>query len=102
MTDTADEPAGAGRARDAVDLAADAGPWPAEFAATAPMITVNASRPATAVVTPSRVGNDHLNIAPYQPLAAKDGLIIVAVANPALWDGLSVSRIGSPPCAGTM
>jgi crotonobetainyl-CoA:carnitine CoA-transferase CaiB-like acyl-CoA transferase len=35
--------------------------------------------------TPSRVGNDHLNIAPYQPLAAKDGLIIVAVANPALW-----------------
>jgi formyl-CoA transferase/CoA:oxalate CoA-transferase len=36
-------------------------------------------------VTPSRVGNDHLNIAPYQPLQAKDGLIIVAVANPALW-----------------
>ena len=36
-------------------------------------------------VTPSRVGNDHLNIAPYQPLRAKDGLIIVAVANPALW-----------------
>jgi crotonobetainyl-CoA:carnitine CoA-transferase CaiB-like acyl-CoA transferase len=35
--------------------------------------------------TPSRVGNDHLNIAPYQPLQAKDGLIIVAVANPALW-----------------
>jgi crotonobetainyl-CoA:carnitine CoA-transferase CaiB-like acyl-CoA transferase len=36
-------------------------------------------------VAPSRVGNDHLNIAPYQPLRAKDGLIIVAVANPALW-----------------
>jgi crotonobetainyl-CoA:carnitine CoA-transferase CaiB-like acyl-CoA transferase len=36
-------------------------------------------------VTPSRVGNDHLNIAPYEPLRAKDGLIIVAVANPALW-----------------
>jgi crotonobetainyl-CoA:carnitine CoA-transferase CaiB-like acyl-CoA transferase len=35
--------------------------------------------------TPTRVGNDHLNIAPYQPLQAKDGLIIVAVANPALW-----------------
>jgi crotonobetainyl-CoA:carnitine CoA-transferase CaiB-like acyl-CoA transferase len=35
--------------------------------------------------TPSRVGNDHLNIAPYQPLRASDGLIIVAVANPALW-----------------
>jgi crotonobetainyl-CoA:carnitine CoA-transferase CaiB-like acyl-CoA transferase len=36
-------------------------------------------------VTPSRVGNEHLNIAPYQPLRAKDGLIIVAVANPGLW-----------------
>jgi crotonobetainyl-CoA:carnitine CoA-transferase CaiB-like acyl-CoA transferase len=36
-------------------------------------------------VTPSRVGNDHLNIAPYQPLRANDGLIIVAVANPGLW-----------------
>src|SRR3954463_822224 len=35
--------------------------------------------------TPTRVGNDHLNIAPYQPLRAKDGLIIVAVANPGLW-----------------
>ncbi len=34
---------------------------------------------------PSRVGNDHLNIAPYEPLRAKDGLIIVAVANPGLW-----------------
>jgi len=35
--------------------------------------------------TPSRVGNDHLNLAPYEPLRARDGLIIVAVANPALW-----------------
>jgi crotonobetainyl-CoA:carnitine CoA-transferase CaiB-like acyl-CoA transferase len=34
---------------------------------------------------PTRVGNNHLNIAPYEPLRAKDGLIIVAVANPALW-----------------
>jgi crotonobetainyl-CoA:carnitine CoA-transferase CaiB-like acyl-CoA transferase len=34
---------------------------------------------------PTRVGNDHLNIAPYEPLHAKDGLIIVAVANPRLW-----------------
>jgi formyl-CoA transferase/CoA:oxalate CoA-transferase len=35
--------------------------------------------------TPSRVGNDHLNIAPYEPFRAKDGRIIVAVANPGLW-----------------
>lgn len=34
---------------------------------------------------PIRVGNDHLSIAPYEPLSAKDGLIIVAVANPRLW-----------------
>src|SRR4029077_4118815 len=35
--------------------------------------------------SPTRVGNDHLNIAPSEPLRAKDGLIIVAVANPNLW-----------------
>jgi formyl-CoA transferase len=35
--------------------------------------------------SPARVGNDHLNIAPYEPLRASDGLIIVAVANPGLW-----------------
>jgi crotonobetainyl-CoA:carnitine CoA-transferase CaiB-like acyl-CoA transferase len=35
--------------------------------------------------TPTRVGNEHLSIAPYEPLRAKDGLIIVAVANPRLW-----------------
>ena len=34
---------------------------------------------------PTRAGNDHLTIAPYEPLRAKDGLIIVAVANPGLW-----------------
>jgi len=34
---------------------------------------------------PTRVGNDHLNIAPYEPLHAKDGRLIVAVANPRLW-----------------
>jgi crotonobetainyl-CoA:carnitine CoA-transferase CaiB-like acyl-CoA transferase len=35
--------------------------------------------------TPTRVGNDHLSIAPYEPLRAKDGLVILAVANPRLW-----------------
>jgi crotonobetainyl-CoA:carnitine CoA-transferase CaiB-like acyl-CoA transferase len=34
---------------------------------------------------PTRVGNDHLNISPYEPLRAKDGRLIVAVANPRLW-----------------
>ena len=35
---------------------------------------------------PIRAGNDHLTIAPYEPLHAKDGQLIVAVANPRLWD----------------
>ena len=35
---------------------------------------------------PTRAGNDHLTIAPYEPLHAKDGQLIVAVANPRLWD----------------
>ena len=47
---------------------------------------------------PSRVGNDHLNIAPYQPLRAKDGLIIVAVANPRLWIRFC-DAIGAPRLA---
>jgi crotonobetainyl-CoA:carnitine CoA-transferase CaiB-like acyl-CoA transferase len=34
---------------------------------------------------PTRAGNDHLTIAPYEPLHANDGLVIVAVANPRLW-----------------
>ncbi|HKB12971.1 MAG TPA: CaiB/BaiF CoA-transferase family protein [Vicinamibacterales bacterium] len=34
---------------------------------------------------PIRTGNDHLTIVPYEPLRARDGLLIVAVANPRLW-----------------
>src|SRR5258705_2204246 len=49
--------------------------------------------------TPTRVGNDHLNIAPYEPLRAKDGLIIVAVANPGLW-GRFCDAIDRPSLAG--
>jgi crotonobetainyl-CoA:carnitine CoA-transferase CaiB-like acyl-CoA transferase len=36
-------------------------------------------------INPTRCGNDHLSIAPYETLRAKDGYIIVAVANPRLW-----------------
>jgi crotonobetainyl-CoA:carnitine CoA-transferase CaiB-like acyl-CoA transferase len=49
--------------------------------------------------TPTRVGNDHLNIAPYEPLRAKDGLLIVAVANPGLW-GRFCDAIERPALAG--
>ncbi len=46
-------------------------------------------------VDPTRVGNEHLSIAPYEPLRAKDGLIIVAVANPRLWTRFCTA-IGRP------
>ena len=44
---------------------------------------------------PVRSGNDHLTIAPYEPLHARDGLIIVAAANPRLWTKLC-EAIGRP------
>jgi crotonobetainyl-CoA:carnitine CoA-transferase CaiB-like acyl-CoA transferase len=44
---------------------------------------------------PTRVGNEHLSIAPYEPLRARDGIIIVAVANPGLW-GRFCAAIGRP------
>jgi crotonobetainyl-CoA:carnitine CoA-transferase CaiB-like acyl-CoA transferase len=56
-------------------------------------------------VTPSRVGNDHLSIAPYEPLRARDGLIIVAVANPGLWarfcDAIERPELRDDPRFGT-
>jgi crotonobetainyl-CoA:carnitine CoA-transferase CaiB-like acyl-CoA transferase len=36
-------------------------------------------------VAPSRLGNDHPSIAPYETLRGRDGLIIVAAGNPRLW-----------------
>jgi crotonobetainyl-CoA:carnitine CoA-transferase CaiB-like acyl-CoA transferase len=39
-------------------------------------------------VSPARVGNEHLTLAPYEPLRARDGPVIVAVANPRLWRSL--------------
>ncbi|HXW08787.1 MAG TPA: CoA transferase [Vicinamibacterales bacterium] len=35
--------------------------------------------------SPGRMGNEHPSLAPYEPFAAADGLVIVAVANPRLW-----------------
>lgn len=34
---------------------------------------------------PTRVGNDHLSLTPYEALPVADGAIIVAVGNPRLW-----------------
>jgi crotonobetainyl-CoA:carnitine CoA-transferase CaiB-like acyl-CoA transferase len=35
--------------------------------------------------SPGRLGNEHPSLAPYEPYPAKDGQVIVAVANPRLW-----------------
>ena len=55
------------------------------FDATLSMMRLPMSVLLATGVTPTRGGNDHLNLAPYEPFQAKDGLIIVAVANPRLW-----------------
>jgi len=34
---------------------------------------------------PTRLGNDHSSIAPYESLRASDGMIMIAAANPRLW-----------------
>ena len=35
--------------------------------------------------SPGRLGNAHPSLAPYEPYAAADGYVVVAVANPRLW-----------------
>jgi formyl-CoA transferase len=35
--------------------------------------------------SPGRLGNEHPSLAPYEPYPARDGFVIVAVANPRLW-----------------
>jgi crotonobetainyl-CoA:carnitine CoA-transferase CaiB-like acyl-CoA transferase len=35
--------------------------------------------------SPTRLGNEHPSIAPYETLKASDGLVMVAVGNPRLW-----------------
>jgi crotonobetainyl-CoA:carnitine CoA-transferase CaiB-like acyl-CoA transferase len=37
---------------------------------------------------PRRMGNDHSAIAPYETLRAKDGMVMIAAANPRLWKQL--------------
>jgi crotonobetainyl-CoA:carnitine CoA-transferase CaiB-like acyl-CoA transferase len=38
--------------------------------------------------TPTRMGNDHAAIAPYEALQTEDGLVMVAAGNPRLWKQL--------------
>jgi crotonobetainyl-CoA:carnitine CoA-transferase CaiB-like acyl-CoA transferase len=37
---------------------------------------------------PRRMGNDHAAIAPYETLRTKDGIVMIAAANPRLWQKL--------------
>src|SRR5262245_42518508 len=39
-------------------------------------------------INPRRLGNDHMAIAPYETLRAKDGMLMIAAANPRLWKQL--------------
>jgi crotonobetainyl-CoA:carnitine CoA-transferase CaiB-like acyl-CoA transferase len=52
-------------------------------------------------LTPTRMGNDHPSIAPYETLRARDGLVIVAAGNPRLWaqlcDALGADRLIDDP-----
>ena len=38
--------------------------------------------------TPRRMGNDHVAIAPYETLRARDGILMIAAGNPRLWGQL--------------
>ena len=45
--------------------------------------------------TPRRMGNEHAAIAPYETLNARDGMLMVAAANPRLWSRLC-EAVGAP------
>jgi crotonobetainyl-CoA:carnitine CoA-transferase CaiB-like acyl-CoA transferase len=44
---------------------------------------------------PQRMGNDHIAIAPYETLQARDGMLMIAAGNPRLWKQLC-EAIGAP------
>jgi formyl-CoA transferase len=45
--------------------------------------------------SPGRLGNAHPSLAPYEPFPAKDGQVVVAVANPRLWSRFCAA-VGAP------
>jgi crotonobetainyl-CoA:carnitine CoA-transferase CaiB-like acyl-CoA transferase len=47
---------------------------------------------------PSRLGNDHSSIAPYETLNARDGALMIAAGNPRLWQQLCAA-IDAPELA---
>lgn len=53
--------------------------------AVASLLTYNAGNYFASGESPTRRGNDHPSVAPYQTLQAKDGWMNLAVANDSLW-----------------
>ena len=53
--------------------------------AAASLLTYNAGNYFASGESPSRRGNDHPSVAPYQTLRAKDGWMNLAIANDSLW-----------------
>ena len=53
--------------------------------AVASLLTYNAGNYFASGVSPTRRGNDHPSVAPYQTLRAKDGWMNLAIANDSLW-----------------
>lgn len=49
------------------------------------LLTYQAERFLTTGVVPTRVGNQHASIAPYDAFEAQDGLLILAIGSDALW-----------------
>ncbi len=68
------------------------------FDAQAAMLANQASNYFASGRTPSRMGNEHPNLAPYQPFATFDGAVIIAVGNEGQFKALA-DALGAPELA---
>jgi crotonobetainyl-CoA:carnitine CoA-transferase CaiB-like acyl-CoA transferase len=59
------------------------------------MFTFQAQRYLSADLPPSRMGNRHPSIVPYETFATGDGMVVVGVGNQALW-GRFCDAVGAP------
>ena len=60
-----------------------------------PTLTYHTTTYLLAGETPTRLGNRHPNLAPYETFEARDGFVIVGVGSPALWRAFCAA-IGRP------
>lgn len=68
------------------------------FDAQAAMLANQASNFFFAGKAPARMGNEHPNLAPYQPFATADGAVVIAVGNDAQFKALA-GALGAPELA---